>query len=240
MITRALGRRLAGRRRRLDDARARGRRDPALHRRPQRLRRRGGDRAHRSSEHDDLDVAVHALVDAANAAGGEDNITAVAVRLEADDGRDAARTARSPTTARRPRSRPSRRPPSRRRAEPSPIRARPSEPPPSRSRSAAARRSERERVEPLSSRPVPVAAAAQRRDAHLRAGRRHGLRQRRARAAPRARAPPGRVRRGRRADAVRALGCADRAALVALRRRRSRPPARSPSTRASRTTSAAA
>jgi serine/threonine protein phosphatase PrpC len=37
------------------------------------------------ARNDDLDVAVHALVDAANAAGGEDNITAVAVRLEADD-----------------------------------------------------------------------------------------------------------------------------------------------------------
>ena len=36
------------------------------------------------AENDDLDVAVHALVDAANAAGGEDNITAVAMRLEAD------------------------------------------------------------------------------------------------------------------------------------------------------------
>ena len=35
--------------------------------------------------HDDLDVAVHALVDAANAAGGEDNITAVAARLEAEE-----------------------------------------------------------------------------------------------------------------------------------------------------------
>ena len=36
-------------------------------------------------QHDDLDVAVHALVDAANAAGGEDNITAVAARLEAEE-----------------------------------------------------------------------------------------------------------------------------------------------------------
>jgi PPM family protein phosphatase len=33
----------------------------------------------------DLDAVVRALVDAANAAGGEDNITAVAVRLEVDD-----------------------------------------------------------------------------------------------------------------------------------------------------------
>ena len=37
------------------------------------------------AENHDLDVAVNALVDAANAAGGEDNITAVAMRLEADD-----------------------------------------------------------------------------------------------------------------------------------------------------------
>jgi PPM family protein phosphatase len=37
-----------------------------------------------------LNAAVHALVDAANAAGGEDNITAVALRLEAEEGeRDA-------------------------------------------------------------------------------------------------------------------------------------------------------
>jgi serine/threonine protein phosphatase PrpC len=37
------------------------------------------------ADNGDLDVAVHALVDAANAAGGEDNITAVAVRLEVDE-----------------------------------------------------------------------------------------------------------------------------------------------------------
>jgi PPM family protein phosphatase len=36
-------------------------------------------------QHEDLSVAVHALVDAANAAGGEDNITAVAARLGADE-----------------------------------------------------------------------------------------------------------------------------------------------------------
>ena len=35
-------------------------------------------------ENDDLDVVVRGLVDAANAAGGEDNITAVALRLGAD------------------------------------------------------------------------------------------------------------------------------------------------------------
>ena len=37
------------------------------------------------AENDDLDAAVNALVAAANAAGGEDNITAVAMRLEVDD-----------------------------------------------------------------------------------------------------------------------------------------------------------
>ena len=40
-------------------------------------------------EHEALDAAVHALIDAANAAGGEDNITAVALRIEVD-GADAA------------------------------------------------------------------------------------------------------------------------------------------------------
>ena len=42
------------------------------------------------AENDDLDTVVNALVDAANAAGGEDNITAVAMRLEADDEAEAA------------------------------------------------------------------------------------------------------------------------------------------------------
>jgi serine/threonine protein phosphatase PrpC len=37
-------------------------------------------------DHEDLHAAVNALVDAANATGGEDNITAVAVRLEPDEG----------------------------------------------------------------------------------------------------------------------------------------------------------
>jgi protein phosphatase len=41
--------------------------------------------AHTLEQHDDLGVAVHALVDAANAAGGEDNITAVAARLGAGE-----------------------------------------------------------------------------------------------------------------------------------------------------------
>ncbi len=79
-------------------------------------------------EHDDLDAAVHALVDAANASGGEDNITAVAIRLEADDeqgeaapgedtgGSRAARTEPDETEPRlgdRARERTPRRPPSR-------------------------------------------------------------------------------------------------------------------------------
>ncbi len=38
------------------------------------------------AEHERLDDVVRALIDAANAAGGEDNITAVALRLEADEG----------------------------------------------------------------------------------------------------------------------------------------------------------
>jgi protein phosphatase len=37
------------------------------------------------AQNEDLDAVVRTLVDAANAAGGEDNITAVAVRLEPDD-----------------------------------------------------------------------------------------------------------------------------------------------------------
>jgi PPM family protein phosphatase len=36
-------------------------------------------------EHENLSAAVQALVDAANATGGEDNVTAVALRLEADE-----------------------------------------------------------------------------------------------------------------------------------------------------------
>ena len=44
-------------------------------------------------ENDDLDVVVHGLVDAANAAGGEDNITAVALRLGDDAASAAAATA---------------------------------------------------------------------------------------------------------------------------------------------------
>jgi protein phosphatase len=44
-------------------------------------------------ENDDLDVVVRGLVDAANAAGGEDNITAVALRLGDDAASAAAATA---------------------------------------------------------------------------------------------------------------------------------------------------
>ena len=77
---------LADRGRHVDDAGARGRRDPALHGRPLRLRRRRGDRARRCASTTTLDGAVNALVDAANATGGEDNVTAVALRLEPDEG----------------------------------------------------------------------------------------------------------------------------------------------------------
>ena len=89
--------------------------------------------------------------------------------------------------------------------------------------------------------PRARGSPAQRRDPHLRAGRvvtGFG-----------SRAPVRRRGRARRLGVfasvaalmlVRALGCADRAALVALRRRSTRPPARSRSTRASRTTSARA
>jgi PPM family protein phosphatase len=52
--------------------------------------------------HDDLDEVVHALVDAANAAGGEDNITAVAVRLEAEDGQAEPAPADGATSDERP------------------------------------------------------------------------------------------------------------------------------------------
>ncbi len=48
-------------------------------------------------EHEDLDAVVRTLIDAANAKGGEDNITAVALRLEADD--PAAGEATAPAAA---------------------------------------------------------------------------------------------------------------------------------------------
>ena len=50
-------------------------------------------------ENESLDVVVHALVDAANAAGGEDNITAVALRLGADEASIAAETAAAVDTS---------------------------------------------------------------------------------------------------------------------------------------------
>ena len=54
-------------------------------------------------EHETLDAAVHALVDAANAAGGEDNITAVALRLEVDEGQgEPARLGDRQATSARP------------------------------------------------------------------------------------------------------------------------------------------
>ena len=92
---------------------------------------------------------MHALVDAANAAGGEDNITAVAVRLEAEEAAAAAR--REP-----PRSADEREtgeidvpaePASRTRRQSTAVAV-----------AVAAARSARtsRRVEPLTSRPVPV------------------------------------------------------------------------------------
>jgi serine/threonine protein phosphatase PrpC len=53
-------------------------------------------------EHDGLDAVVNALIDAANAAGGEDNITAVAIRLEAEEGQDGSSPAAGATSDERP------------------------------------------------------------------------------------------------------------------------------------------
>ena len=124
------------------------------------------------------------------------------------------RSSPSRSTPRRPASRRRRRRPNR-----MPSRCRARRP----SRSRCRRRRGRARAAPSAPAGAPRAGAAARarRDPDHRAGARHGLRQRLARAPPRPRAPARRVRRGRRADAVRAVGGADRAALVALRRRRS-------------------
>jgi PPM family protein phosphatase len=105
------------------------------------------------AEHDDLDAVVRALVDAANAAGGEDNVTAVALRLEAEDGESAPEpgeetgdlVATVPLAAVESAQ------------EPAPV----SEPAPETTAVALAVAPEvfaeaPERVEPLSSRPVPA------------------------------------------------------------------------------------
>ena len=103
-----------------------GRRDPALHRRPHAGSSTRPRSPARSSENESLDVVVHALVDAANAAGGEDNITAVALRLGGRRGVDRGADCGGRGRPRDRRARcagPSRHPPRRRpRARPSPSR----------------------------------------------------------------------------------------------------------------------
>jgi protein phosphatase len=94
-------------------------------------------------DHEDLDAAVRALIDAANAAGGEDNITAVAFRLEGGEVQgDAAPAAESgaehPTAALAA-------------VEPDAGAVAVAVPP-----AQPAEDGEHERIEPLSSRPVPV------------------------------------------------------------------------------------
>ena len=107
----------------------------------------------------------------------------------------------------------------RRRSQEPPTRRRPRRPRCARrSRAAArARGAGADRAAHLA--PRAGAAAGPRRDAHHRAARRDRLRQRHARAPTRPGAAHRRARLGRRAHAVRAVGRADRAALVALRRR---------------------
>jgi serine/threonine protein phosphatase PrpC len=100
---------------------------------------------------DDLDVVVHALVDAANATGGEDNITAVAVRLGADEASAAAGAAAAVDASETGELEAP--------AEPAPAEASPEStavavavaPPPPVPQEAPAP------VEPVPSRPVPVA-----------------------------------------------------------------------------------
>jgi serine/threonine protein phosphatase PrpC len=96
-------------------------------------------------EHDDLDAVVHALIDAANAAGGEDNITAVAFRLAVGEGESEPAPAATETSDERPTA-------ALAAVEPAPdatavALAVPSPP---------AAGEEPQRIEPLSSRPVPV------------------------------------------------------------------------------------
>ena len=81
IITRALGPGTGGRGRRPDRPRPGRRRLPALLRRADDDARRRADRAAARPRHLDA-VAVRALVDEANRAGGRDNITVVAFRLE--------------------------------------------------------------------------------------------------------------------------------------------------------------
>jgi serine/threonine protein phosphatase PrpC len=100
-------------------------------------------------EHDDLDAAVHALVDAANAAGGEDNITAVALRLESDDAQGEAAQAVTAISDERPT------------AAIAAIDPEPEAEPAGETTSVAVAlppppADEATRIEPLSSRPVPA------------------------------------------------------------------------------------
>ena len=127
-------------------------------------------------ENETLSAAVKALVDAANAAGGEDNVTAVALRLEADEDSgtepvpvveeddDGSATGSIPVTDDGSPT------------GPLPVVA----PGPEGSATAVATAVPAMTDEPFSARPVPAGAAAARRDADHGAGRRLGLRQRRA------------------------------------------------------------
>ena len=138
--------------------------------------------------HEDLDAAVRALVDAANAAGGEDNVTAVALRLEAEEGEQepgpGERDGRPRGAARAGRGRggvPSPRRPPRPRATAVAVAVAVPDVP------AAAEPAEPERVEPLSSRPVPAPLPHSGETLITVPPARHRLRQRSARAPPRAR-----------------------------------------------------
>ena len=108
------------------------------------------------AEHEDLDAAVHALVEAANATGGEDNITAVAVRLEDGDEPGAP-----PPDAAEAADDGERRPDGQAHGRRGAGRARRRAPAPERdgrrARGSGAGGRRAAQVEPLSTRPVPVA-----------------------------------------------------------------------------------
>ena len=128
-------------------------------------------------ENDDLDVVVHGLVDAANAAGGEDNITAVALRLGDDAGVRRGCDSRGRGRERDRRARGTGRPATRRGLARNHRRRR--------RRGASARRSRRSAGtrRPRSAAPGAGGPAPQRRDPDFRAADRHRLRQRCARCA---------------------------------------------------------
>jgi PPM family protein phosphatase len=104
------------------------------------------------AQHGDLDAAVHALVDAANAAGGEDNITAVALRLEAEEGESEAVSA-GEASDERPTAAIAAVPAAAAAAEPEPA---PDATAVALAVASAPAEAEPQRIEPLSSRPVPV------------------------------------------------------------------------------------